>query len=359
MSDTQRSPSVAAPLHPPLSQPASPSGRSLAAISGPSSPSSLFTAAVIFLHGVGSTGDELRSQLSLLVQPSLEQRFPHVRFLYPTAPLRSFTAFKGRVLPAWFDRPGYGLHWDEDVEGLHESCAQLNELTQQCNATGISNQRIIIGGFSMGGAQAIHAAYSKLGATRPTFVQPSVQPVPLAGCFCIASYLPRTCAVPSSLTLDSIALATPLLFMHGSADSIVRPTWAEETCRRMKQAGVLCLFNMYDNHIHALSAHQIDDLTTFIAQFLPRDVKSLPALPSGLEQADEQQQQQQHQQQQRQQQHYSQQQQHAVDEEKGKLAQLTPTSSVGSRISETSLSEDTAGMDAYLETLKPLNNDLR
>ena len=303
-----------------------------------------FTAAVIFLHGVGSTGDELRSQLSLLVQPPLEQRFPHIRFLFPTAPMRAFTAFKGRVLPAWFDRAGYGLQWEEDAEGVYESCTQLNELAQQCNAAGISNQRIIIGGFSMGGAQAIHSAYSAYGVTSP-FSLHSLS-VPLAGCFCIASYLPRSCSVPSSLTSDSIMLATPLLFMHGSADSIVRPAWAEDTCRRMKQAGVLCLFNMYEQQIHALSAHQIDDLTTFIAQFLPRDVKSLPAPPSAPAPASPQQQQQ-HQQQQ------------AVDEQQGKLAQRTALSRVGSISSDTSSSVVDTGVAAYLETLKPLNTDLR
>ena len=335
-------------------RPASPSVHPLSAITAPTPPTpspSPFTAAVIFLHGVGSTGEELRSQLSMLVQPSLEQRFPHVRFLFPTAPLRSFTAFKGRVLPAWFDRAGYGLQWQEDVDGLHESCAQLKALTEQCNEAGISNQRIMIGGFSMGGAQAIHAAYSKYGATSPFPIHSTAAPVPLAGCFCIASYLPRACSIPSSLSSDTLSLATPLLFLHGSSDIIVRPSWAEDTCRRLKQAGVVCLFNMYDGQIHAVSPHQLDDLSTFIAQFLPRDIKSLPALPSVLsQQASEQQPQQQQQQQQ---------QQHGVDEEKGKLAQQIAPLSVDSSSSDSSSSVDTAGVSAYLETLKPLNTDLR
>ena len=179
----------------PLSSPTHPASP-VAATSTTAAAALTFTAVVIFLHGVGSTGDELRQQLSLLVQPSLEQRFPHIRFLYPTAALRPFTAFKGRVLPAWFDRSGYGLQWDEDMAGIFESCAQLNQLTQQCNASGISNQRIVIGGFSMGGAQAVHAAYSAYGVMSSLSLHSSAVPVPLAGCFCIASYLPRSCCHP-------------------------------------------------------------------------------------------------------------------------------------------------------------------
>ena len=312
-----------------------------------------FTAAVIFLHGVGSTGDELRTQLSHLAQPSLESRFPHIRFIFPTAPLRSFTAFKGRVLPAWFDRAGYGLQWDEDAEGLRDSCVQLNELVQQCNAEGISHQRIVIGGFSMGGAQAIHAAFSTHGAASSLFSS-TVMPTPLAGCFCIASYLPRSCLLPSTLSSDSLVLATPLLFMHGASDSIVRPSWAEDTCRRMKQAGVLCLFNMYDAQIHALSSPQLDDLSTFIGQFLPRDIKAQPALPSASASATSQGSQQQ-QQQLHHQQHQQSQQYHPMEEQLLKSAQRTlpllaelpkPTG-------------EARGVSAYLETLKPLNTDLR
>lgn len=350
--DHNSQPSAVTPPTTAITRPPSPPPRSLAttAASSTAPSASPLTAAVIFLHGVGSTGDELRHQLSLLVQPPLEQRFPHVRFLFPTAPLRSFTAFKGRVLPAWFDRAGYGLQYEEDEGGLRESCVQLNELIGQCNAAGIANQRIIVGGFSMGGAQAVHSAYSAHGATSSSFsLHSSVPAVPLAGCFCIASYLPRSCTLPSSLTSTSLSLATPLLFLHGSADSIVRVGWAEETCRRMKQSGVLCLFNLYDQHIHALSSHQIDDLSTFIAQFLPRDVKSPPALPlSALSQASQPQQQSQ-----------QQQEQQAVDEEKGKLAQRAVQSRAGSPSSAASSSVDTAGVSAYLETLKPLNTDLR
>ena len=313
----------------------------------PPSASSSHTAAVIFLHGVGSTGDELRSQLSTLVQPPLEQRFPHIRFLFPTAPLRSFTAFKGRVLPAWFDRAGYGLQWEEDGDGVHESCTQVNELIRQCNMAGIANTRIILGGFSMGGAQAMHSAFSPYGATSPYL---SVSQLPLAGCFCISSYLPRSCKLPSSLAPDSIPLATPLLFMHGASDGIVRPSWAEDTCRRMQQAGVLCLFNMYERQMHALSSHQIGDLVTFVAQFLPRDVKSQPAVPSSPAPDSSQQQEQQL--------------KHAVDESMDKPSTRSASSqalvlSSAASSSSSSSSTDSPAMRAYLETLKPHNTDLR
>ena len=114
----------------------------------------------------------------------------------------------------------------------------------------------------------------------------------------------------------------------------------------MKQAGVLCLFNMYERQIHALSPHQIDDLTTFVAQFLPRDIKAPPSPATPLPQASQQQQQHS--------QHH-----HAADEEKGKLALRSAPHTAASSSSNTSSSVNTEGMSAYLETLKPLNTDLR
>ena len=117
-----------------------------------SSPSktSPHAATLIFLHGVGGNGDDLVSTISAVVEP-------HVKVVTPTAPKIPVTVKSGEVLNAWFDIKSNESTTDEDEKRIKESRDAIVKVIEQEIASGIPSSRIVIAGFSQGGALALYA----------------------------------------------------------------------------------------------------------------------------------------------------------------------------------------------------------
>ncbi|MBL4867198.1 MAG: carboxylesterase, partial [Pseudomonadales bacterium] len=108
-------------------------------------------AVVIWLHGLGADGHDFEP---IVPQLRLPQSLP-IRFVFPHAPNRKVTLNGGALMPAWFDIGGGA---EIDQQGLKKSVFQVKDLIQQEVDQGIPSDRIVLAGFSQGGAVALQTA---------------------------------------------------------------------------------------------------------------------------------------------------------------------------------------------------------
>lgn len=158
-------------------------------------------ACVIFLHGLGADGTDFAD-----VIPSLQLPEHHaIRFLFPHAPHIPISINGGMVMPGWYDILGLSLEDKHDEKGIKISEQSLITLMQSVMASGIAADRIILVGFSQGGALALHTALR--------FSQP------LGGVAALSSYLPVDYLLPKEKHVANDAI--PIFMAHGSADPVV------------------------------------------------------------------------------------------------------------------------------------------
>ena len=164
-------------------------------------------ASVIWLHGLGADGHDF-----VPIVPEL--RLPAtlgVRFVFPHATVRPVTINNGQPMRAWYDIKSLGSGSRGDAPGLDDSVARIGRLIAAEQAHGIAAERIVIAGFSQGGAVALHAAL--INAER------------LAGVLALSTYLP----VPETLEtrLSAANRDVPILMCHGTFDPVVVPPMGE------------------------------------------------------------------------------------------------------------------------------------
>lgn len=161
-------------------------------------------AAVIWLHGLGADGfDFVPIVEELRLPPTLA-----VRFIFPHARQRPVTINGGFVMRAWYDITGLGPGSAEDQAGIRESAEVVRGYVEQENAGGIASERIVIAGFSQGGAIAFQAALR--------------HPQRLAGVMALSTYLPlrQTLAAEAAPANRDM----PILMCHGLRDPMVPAT---------------------------------------------------------------------------------------------------------------------------------------
>ncbi|WP_439687880.1 Alpha/beta hydrolase [Cupriavidus oxalaticus] len=158
--------------------------------------------AVIWMHGLGADGSDFAPVVPELRLPAS----PGVRFIFPHAPAIPVTCNGGYVMPAWYDI--YSL--DEagrraDEAGIQASCDAIRALVARENARGIPCSRIVLAGFSQGGAIAYAA-----GLTHPE---------PLAGIVALSTYIPAPAALAAQA--NAANATTPVFAAHGTQDDVV------------------------------------------------------------------------------------------------------------------------------------------
>ncbi|XP_058286345.1 lysophospholipase-like protein 1 isoform X2 [Hylobates moloch] len=204
------------------------------------SPAGGHSASLIFLHGSGDSGQGLRMWIKQVLNQDLT--FQHIKIIYPTAPPR----FK-----ITNDCP-------EHLESIDVMCQVLTDLIDEEVKSGIKKNRILIGGFSMGGCMAMHLAYR------------NHQDV--AGVFALSSFLNKASAVYQALQKSNGVL--PELFQcHGTADELVLHSWAEETNSMLKSLGVTTKFHSFPDVYHELSKTELDILKLWILTKLPGEME--------------------------------------------------------------------------------------
>jgi phospholipase/carboxylesterase len=164
-------------------------------------PSVPAAAAVIWLHGLGADGHDF---VPIVPELLLPDALP-VRFVFPHARLRPVTINNGYVMRAWYDIKALALSGAEDEVGIRESENVLRGCIQHELDAGIAANRIVIAGFSQGGAIALQTALR--------------YPQRLAGVMALSTYLPLrgTLAMEASKANRDV----PVLMCHGRQDSVL------------------------------------------------------------------------------------------------------------------------------------------
>jgi phospholipase/carboxylesterase len=210
-------------------------------------PATAPTASIIWLHGLGADGADFvplvpQLQLPVSIAP---------RFIFPHAPMRSVTVNGGMVMRAWYDIFGVGIRDREDDAGIRASAAAVAGLIGREQAAGIASQRIVLAGFSQGGAIALQAGLR--------------QAQPLAGILALSTYLP----LASSLASEAVAARTlPILMCHGTHDGIVPVGLARQSRDALVAQGYRPQLLEYPMQ-HQLCAPEVLAISQWLAQVLP------------------------------------------------------------------------------------------
>ncbi len=186
---------------------------------------------ILFLHGLGADGNDFAPMVPQLVRPG----WPALRFVFPHAPVRAVTVNAGMRMRAWYDIAGFDLARREDEAGVRQSIAQVEALIAREGERGIPPSRIVLAGFSQGGAIALATGLRRA--------------QPLAGLIALSTYLPL--AAESIVESTVAARTTPVFMAHGSFDPVVA-----ETLGRQGRDAMLALGMDVEWHGYPM-AHQV------------------------------------------------------------------------------------------------------
>jgi len=177
---------------------------------------------VIWLHGLGASRHDFEPVAELL-----QRTLANTRFVLPQAPTRPVTINGGWAMPSWYDILAMNPARAIDRAQLEESAATVHALIADQQAQGIAAERIVLAGFSQGGAVVLHTAYNTPCAT-------------LGGVMALSTYAP-------SFADDHANRggATPALCLHGSQDDVVPPALGRAAYEALVASGVEAVWHDY------------------------------------------------------------------------------------------------------------------
>lgn len=197
------------------------------------------TATLIFLHGLGDTGQgwsEMFKQLKL----------KNVKCVCPTAPTIPVTLNGGFRMPSWFDILALSPEGPEDAAGIKSAADILRGLIAAEEKNGITSDNVFVGGFSQGGAVAMYTALTS--------------DKPLAGVIGLSSWLPLHKEFPQGLKVNR---NIPVFQGHGTQDPLVPLKWGEMTAALMKQMTSKHTLKTYPM-MHSSCEEEMDDVQRFL-----------------------------------------------------------------------------------------------
>ncbi len=203
------------------------------------------TATVILLHGLGANGNDFVPMVAELCLPA---GLP-VRFIFPNAPSIPVTINGGYVMPAWYDITEINIDRKIDATQLIASAEQVRLLIDREIDRGIPSDRIVIAGFSQGGAVAYQAAL--------TYMQP------LAGLLCMSTYF----ATRQTITPNSANRKLSVFICHGTADPMVPERMGRGALQDLTARGYPVEYKAYPMG-HEVCAVQIADISRWLQRVL-------------------------------------------------------------------------------------------
>jgi len=205
-------------------------------------------AAVIWLHGLGADGHDFEPTVPEIVRPGARAW----RFVFPNAPVRPVTINGGVPMRAWYDLVGLNRWAAEDVAGFSETDAQIRQLIAKEAERNIPANRIVLAGFSQGGAVSLYTALRFRES--------------LAGVMALSCYLPRE----SSFSAERAPAndATPIFMAHGQGDTMLPMSLGVQSRDFLKARGYAVEWHDYPM-AHAVCAAEIADIREFLFRVLP------------------------------------------------------------------------------------------
>jgi phospholipase/carboxylesterase len=205
-------------------------------------------AAVVLMHGLGADGHDFESLVPEMRLPSS----PSVRFVFPHAPVRPVTINGGHRMRAWYDIAGLDRRAVEDDQGIRQSAEAIGELVRREQERGIAADRIVLAGFSQGGAMALFTALR--------------WPERLGGVVALSCYLPLGGTLPAEAHPANAAV--PVFMAHGTVDPIVPAALGEGSRDLLRSKGYDVEWHTYPMP-HSVCAPEIDDLRSWLLRALP------------------------------------------------------------------------------------------
>ena len=205
------------------------------------------TAAVIWMHGLGADGHDFEPIVPELRLPA---SLP-VRFVFPHAPLRPVTINQGHVMRAWYDIRALAGVRREDEAGVRQSARQIEALVERERRRGIAPGRLVLAGFSQGGAMALHVGLRH--AER------------LAGVMALSCYL----TLGDTLGTEAAAANrdVPIFWAHGVHDPMIPLAMAEHGRAQVAALGYSIEWHQYAIP-HSVSAEEIADVARWLGRVL-------------------------------------------------------------------------------------------
>jgi phospholipase/carboxylesterase len=202
---------------------------------------------VIWLHGLGADGNDFKP----IVPELVDRKWPPLRFVFPHAPVRAVTINGGMRMRAWYDILGAQIAAQQDEAGMRASITALDELIARETERGVPSERVILAGFSQGGAIVLaggvrHAA--KLG-----------------GIIALSTYLPLDKSTASERSTANAAM--PIFMGHGSFDQVVPQVLGTMSRDALVRLGYDVEWHSYAM-AHQVSPPEIADLRAWIAKRL-------------------------------------------------------------------------------------------
>ena len=210
-------------------------------------PSKPATAAVVWLHGLGADGHDFEPVAAELGRGGLDD----IRFVFPHAPVRPVTINGGMEMRAWYDIAGPELDRRADEEGVRASAGIARDLIDEQIARGIAGERIVLAGFSQGGAIALYAGLRF--------------PFRVAGILALSTYLPAA----KSLAAEAHAANrdVPIFLAHGSQDPVIALVLSEHSRAAMADLGYIVELHTYPMP-HSVCAEEIRDIANWLHRVL-------------------------------------------------------------------------------------------
>ena len=214
-------------------------------------PATTADAAVIWLHGLGADGYDFVPIVQELRLPATMA----VRFIFPHAAPRPVTINNGFVMRAWYDITSLGPDRKEDDGGIRESATVVNQYVQQQNARGVESKRIVIAGFSQGGAIALQAGLR--------------YPERIAGIMALSTYLPLREAVAAEATQANRDV--PILMCHGLRDDVVTAALGKASRDVLTSLGYQVEWQSYPME-HQVCMEEVLDISKWLQARLARNL---------------------------------------------------------------------------------------
>ena len=209
------------------------------------------SASVIWMHGLGADGYDFVPVVKEMDVNTLPGLAGGIRFIFPHAPMRPVTINGGMVMRAWYDIKMVDLVRQEDDAGLRASQVECEKLIAREVARGIPAQRIVIAGFSQGGAIALQTGLR--------------HPEKLGGLMVLSSYLPLAASAAAEAGVAS--RQTPIFMAHGRSDPMINLDRAEKSRDQLEQLGCAVEWRVYPME-HSLCVEEIADIRTWLGRVL-------------------------------------------------------------------------------------------
>ncbi|XP_068093484.1 acyl-protein thioesterase 1 [Hyperolius riggenbachi] len=205
---------------------------------------------LIFLHGLGDNGKSWLAGMN-------DFRHNDIKYIFPNAPIMPVSLNMNCSMPSWFDLYGLETNAREDEAGIKAAAENIKTIIDQQVKEGIPSNRIILGGFSQGGALSLYTALTTHHK--------------LAGVVALSCWLPLRDSFPQAAA-NSPNKDLPILQCHGDRDPMVRYAYGSLTSEKLrtivKPENVK--FKTYSDLAHCSCHQEMEDTKIFIDKLLPR-----------------------------------------------------------------------------------------